>query len=192
MANESIFADDWRDCLRSHYQAVVRRNDQLTLKTLVGVMHEVGFNDDELRDLEFNATLRTEDVADDYVPDMEIMSGAQPVAKPEAPAAEPTPAPEPEALAEPVPEPEAVAEPEAVVELLPPEDQSSDDLGMTHDEALAVVDAVRAAEEAALDAESDAVAPEDESDTVDAFDGEDGDADEPPKSVPGIQQLSLF
>ena len=84
MANESIFADDWRECLQEQYKHVVRNNDQITLRTLVPVLLDVGFRDDELRELAFQATLRAEDVADDFVPDMDILSGAQPVVKPEA------------------------------------------------------------------------------------------------------------
>lgn len=172
MANDSIFADEWRDCLRAHYTSVIRNDDQITLRSLVGVMHEVGFSDEELRDLAFHATLRAEDMPDDFVPDMEILTGAQPVAKPEPPV-------------------EPAAEPEA--ELVPPEYQSSDDLGMTLEETLAVVNAAIAEEEAPLDPEDDTPVAED-ADTPDDGDVPDAEdaGDEPPKSVPGITQLSLF
>ena len=163
MANESIFADDWRECLQAQYQHVVRNNDQITLRTLVPVMHDVGFSEDELRELAFQATLRAEDVADDFVPDMEIMSGAQPVARPdEAPA----------------------------LAVVPPEDVSGDDLGMTLEETLAVVGAALADDTGALEAEALADEPEEGAE-------EDAEtADEPgepePKLPPGVQQLSLF
>lgn len=159
MANESIFADEWRESLRAHYQHVIRNNDQVTLKTLVGVLHDVGFTDDELRQLAFEATLRAEDVADDFVPDMEILSGVHPVVKPDA-------------LTEPV----------------PPEDASGDDLGLTLEDALAVNEIEDLGEALPLEGEEDP--PPDDGD---AMADEDGDeADEPPKQIPGIQQLSLF
>lgn len=166
MANESVFAQDWREALQAHYKHVVRNNDQITLKTLVGVLHDVGFTDDDLRQLAFEATLRTEDVADDFVPDMEIMSGAQPVAKPD------------------------VSAPEVV----PPEEVSSDDVGLTLEDSLAVVESVLA-EEAALDetpAEVDAEIAEATSDSSALDDDDHDEAGDPPKEVPGIQQLSLF
>lgn len=68
--SERIFADAWRECLRAHYQHVIRTDDQITLRTLVGVLHEVGFTDAELRQLEIEATMRADDMPNDYVPDM--------------------------------------------------------------------------------------------------------------------------
>jgi hypothetical protein len=72
MSKESIFRDEWRECLRAHYMDVVRRDDQRTLKSLVRVMHDTGFTDDELAELRVRVTLRVEDVPEDFVPDMRI------------------------------------------------------------------------------------------------------------------------
>ncbi|MEM6530455.1 MAG: hypothetical protein AAF653_19305 [Chloroflexota bacterium] len=72
--NRSPFADDWRESLREHYKDVTRRNDTLTEKTLVGVMHDVGFTDDELRQLKLEATMRAEDLQGDFVPDLNLHS----------------------------------------------------------------------------------------------------------------------
>jgi hypothetical protein len=69
MPESSIFADEWRECLRAHYMDTVRDDDQVTLKTLVGVMHEVGFTDDDLSALYLRATMRAEDLPADFVPD---------------------------------------------------------------------------------------------------------------------------
>jgi len=71
MDNKSPFTDDWRESLQEHYKDVVRRNDALTEKTLVGVLHDVGFTDDMLRELKLEATMRAEDLADDFVPDLD-------------------------------------------------------------------------------------------------------------------------
>jgi hypothetical protein len=90
----SPFADEWRECLREQYMEVIRNDDQVTLKTLVGVLYEVGFTEDELKELYLRATMHVDDLRDGFVPDMEII--APPAA--EQPAAPP---PEPEASVEP-------------------------------------------------------------------------------------------
>jgi len=72
MPKESIFTDEWRECLRAHYMDVIRRNDQITLKSLVRVMHDTGFSDDDMAELRVRATMRAEDMPDNYVPDMHI------------------------------------------------------------------------------------------------------------------------
>lgn len=69
----SVFEDEWRACLREQYKYVIRNGDHVTLRSLVPVLHEVGFTDDELAQLRIEATLRTEDVPDDFVPDLEIL-----------------------------------------------------------------------------------------------------------------------
>lgn len=72
MPNDSIFADDWRDCLKSHYQTVIREQDGRTERTLRGVMFNVGFDEDELNELRVLATMRADDVGEDFVPDLQI------------------------------------------------------------------------------------------------------------------------
>lgn len=72
--SRSPFADEWRACLREHYKQTVRENDRATLATLDGVMTNVGFREDELRQLTIEATLRVEDVADDFVPQLDILT----------------------------------------------------------------------------------------------------------------------
>jgi hypothetical protein len=72
MAKDSIFTEEWRECLRAHYMDVIRRNDQITLKSLVRVMHDTGFNDDELAELRVRATMRADEMPDDFVPDTRV------------------------------------------------------------------------------------------------------------------------
>jgi hypothetical protein len=43
MKTKSIFFEDWRDCLRSHYQYVVSVNDHITEPSLRQVLLEAGF-----------------------------------------------------------------------------------------------------------------------------------------------------
>ncbi len=67
--SQRIFADDWRDCLREQYKSVIRQQDARTEVTLTAVLVEVGFTQDELAKLKFEATLRADDMPDDYVPE---------------------------------------------------------------------------------------------------------------------------
>src|SRR4051794_37941903 len=69
----SIFADEWRNCLRAHFTTVIRNNDKITEKTLRGVMFEAGFTDAELKELTVRATMRVEDVGEDFVPHMKVL-----------------------------------------------------------------------------------------------------------------------
>ena len=82
MPSTSIFADEWRDCLRAHYTYVVRMNDKGTERTLRGVMFEAGFNETELKELYVLATAHVDDVSADFVPDMELLESAEPAEAP--------------------------------------------------------------------------------------------------------------
>lgn len=82
MAEPSIFADEWRECLRAHYTYVVRMNDRGTERTLRGVMLEAGFSEDEVRELYVLATAHVDDMPADFAPDTSVLAG-----KPEAEAA---------------------------------------------------------------------------------------------------------
>jgi hypothetical protein len=70
----SVFAEEWRDCLRAHYTYVVRNNDRTTEHTLRGVMVEAGFGEDELKQLYVLATAHVDDVGADFVPDMDVFA----------------------------------------------------------------------------------------------------------------------
>lgn len=83
----SIFSDDWRECLREQYKSVIKTADYVTLPSLTAVMQRVGFGEDELRQLRLEATMRAEDLPDDFVPDMQILDAAAEV-QPEAPLSE--------------------------------------------------------------------------------------------------------
>ncbi|HLU12065.1 MAG TPA: hypothetical protein VK003_20485 [Oceanobacillus sp.] len=73
MSKESIFSEDWRECLRAHYMYVVREQDVKTERTLRGVMHNIGFGDDELNELRVLATMHVDQVGTDFVPDLRIL-----------------------------------------------------------------------------------------------------------------------
>ncbi len=70
----SVFSDEWRKCLREQYKYVVRSNDRITQQSLTEVLESVGFGEEELRHLKVEATIRAEDVPDDFVPDLDILS----------------------------------------------------------------------------------------------------------------------
>ena len=69
----SVFSEEWRKCLREHYKTVIREGDHVTLDSLRLVMAEVGFGEDELRQLQVEATMRADEVADDFTPDLDIL-----------------------------------------------------------------------------------------------------------------------
>lgn len=70
---KSIFSEEWRDCLREHYKYVVRNNDKITRQTLEPVLEQMGFREDELRELQVQATMHVDDVAEDFVPELDIL-----------------------------------------------------------------------------------------------------------------------
>jgi hypothetical protein len=103
MSQRSIFADEWRDCLREHYMYVIREQDNVTRPTLTKVMLEAGFSDEELAELRVRATIRADEMPEDFVPDMDVLEAKiQPV--PEVPVME-------------------VSSPEEVIEDEPPVDE---------------------------------------------------------------------
>lgn len=74
----SIFAEEWRACLREQYKQAIREDDQVTLRTLTQVLlRDIGFTEDELAQLRVEATMRVEDVPEDFVPDLEVLQPAQ-------------------------------------------------------------------------------------------------------------------
>lgn len=74
----SVFSEEWRRCLREHYQDVVRRNDTLTLRTLTPILYRVGFTEEELRNLYVIATMHVDTMPDDFVPSFEPLQEEQP------------------------------------------------------------------------------------------------------------------
>lgn len=75
MPEESIFEQEWRRCLREHYKEVTRSEDTKTETSLTALMlGKLGFGEDELRQLKVEATMRAEDMPDDYLPDLEMMA----------------------------------------------------------------------------------------------------------------------
>lgn len=85
---QSVFKDEWRRCLKEHYKYVIRNQDSTTQRTLLPVLHRLGFTDDDLRQLYVEATMRADDMPDDFMPDIPAAAGANTSA-----AAEPAPHP---------------------------------------------------------------------------------------------------
>lgn len=69
MSDYNPFIDEWRECLRSHYIYVIRSGDEATERTLTGVMVQAGFDEKALIELRIRATMRVEQMAEDFVPD---------------------------------------------------------------------------------------------------------------------------
>ncbi len=82
---DSVFSEEWRRCLREHYKHVIRTDDRVTRRSLEPVLESLGFREDELRDLYVAATLRAEELPDDFVPEgLGPVSADAPAAAPEA------------------------------------------------------------------------------------------------------------
>jgi hypothetical protein len=71
--SENIFADDWLECLESHYMHVIRINDKVTEPSLSIVMHSAGFSDSQLAELRVRATMHIDDVSPEFVPDLDVL-----------------------------------------------------------------------------------------------------------------------
>ena len=100
MPGPSPFASEWRDCLMAHYQNVLRNQDTLTEGTLLGVLQEVGFSEQELVHFKVQATMRADDMGPDFVPDMDALQAVASVAVEQPAASLPEePGPEPPVFA---------------------------------------------------------------------------------------------
>ncbi len=93
MATENIFATEWRDCLKAHYRYTVQNHDEVTLKTLIPVLHDVGFTEDDLRAIYVEVTMHVDDVGPDFMPN--LARAIEPEAKAPEPIIEPEPPPMP-------------------------------------------------------------------------------------------------
>lgn len=121
MPGNSPFSTDWHDCLRAHFAYTVRMQDVRTEHTLSAVMQEIGFSEAEMRELRVRATLRTEDVPPDFVPDLQALTEQAP---PEA-ARVFAVAAVPEALAEAVQEAAPDVEDEAAIDADDPQEDAA-------------------------------------------------------------------
>lgn len=72
MDQRSVFFDEWLRSLREQYKNVVRSDDKVTLPTLTAVLHNVGFGEDELKQLRLEAAMHVDDAPADFVPDLTI------------------------------------------------------------------------------------------------------------------------
>jgi hypothetical protein len=171
----SIFAEEWRECLRAHYSYVIRSDDRLTERTLRGVMiHEAGFTEDELKELQVRATMRVED-APDFVPDLEILQEDS------------------------APHTVAVAMPQEVIHALVVEDALEHDAQADAADTAAEAALLDVSDELSLDGSDisdelllDDIPAMDEADLLDGEESDEPPEDEPPHDPEGAQQLSLF
>ncbi len=76
MPNQSVFADEWRTCLREHYKYTVQHDSNpRNLESLKAVLLRPNgsqppiFTESELRELYIEATMRAEDMPDGFVPE---------------------------------------------------------------------------------------------------------------------------
>jgi predicted component of viral defense system (DUF524 family) len=72
----SIFSQDWRDCLDAHYRDVVQRGDTVTESSLSMILYQLGYREDELKEMKLYATMRTENLQADFIPTLDVPSFA--------------------------------------------------------------------------------------------------------------------
>jgi hypothetical protein len=88
--SNNVFADEWRECLEEHYKYVVQKDaNPNNVQSLQKVLLQPNgnrppiFTESELEALNLQATLRAEDMPDDYVPPQVIaQAAAQQAAQP--------------------------------------------------------------------------------------------------------------
>jgi hypothetical protein len=120
MSDYNPFIDEWRECLRSHYIYVIRSGDEATERTLTGVMVQAGFDEKSLIELRIRATMRVEQMDEDFVPDFALLE-EQLAAQVEAQVTQQQIAGEPPTAAQPgVEVAEEVAQEEEPAEEIPP------------------------------------------------------------------------
>lgn len=78
----SVFDNEWRECLREQYKHTIKQNNKKNIDSLRVVMNQVGFREDELRHLEMIATMHIDDVADDFIPNLDILDEPLPTTPP--------------------------------------------------------------------------------------------------------------
>lgn len=69
--NRSIFYEDWRACLRSHYMHVIAVNDTVTEPTLHRVLLNVGFSEGDIKEMAVQAKMRDVDANPKDLPGLE-------------------------------------------------------------------------------------------------------------------------
>lgn len=70
-SQRSIFYEDWRNCLQSHYMHVIAHDDSVTEPTLHQVLLSVGFTESEIKEMAIRAKMRDTDASPDSLPGLE-------------------------------------------------------------------------------------------------------------------------
>lgn len=73
MDSQSVFHREWLRSLREQYKHVARQDDRVTMSSLTAVMLKVGFRENELAQLQIEATMHVDDVGEDFSADMNIL-----------------------------------------------------------------------------------------------------------------------
>src|SRR6266852_7522058 len=88
MNEENLFEQDWRNCLRAHYVHVIRERDVVNEESLITVLRQTGFSDDDINAIraETAAALGWDTpVESSAEPEAEIIADAPSDAAPETP-----------------------------------------------------------------------------------------------------------
>ena len=73
MPEPSPFASDWHDTLKNQFIRIARTGNDARLEGMIRLMEREGYSKEAINALYLEATLRTEDVDPDFVPDLDIL-----------------------------------------------------------------------------------------------------------------------
>ena len=73
-----IFAEEWRRCLRAHYQEIVQQGDSQNERSLLKILNRLGFSDAELQDLRASALGAVSENCDNQTKPAPILSANTP------------------------------------------------------------------------------------------------------------------
>jgi hypothetical protein len=100
MSAQNIFEEDWRDCLRAHLFHVLRERDRRNEHSLISVLLQTGFTEDEISALRTQALIALglyPEEGEEVLTEVMAESAAEPPGKETpAPSAEITPESEPD------------------------------------------------------------------------------------------------
>ena len=55
MSDQNLFAEDWANCLRAHYAHVIHEHDDNNEKSLITVLLQTGFTEDDIQEMRAEA-----------------------------------------------------------------------------------------------------------------------------------------
>lgn len=71
---KSPFGEAWRDSLREQFKRVARTGSPQRLEDMIALLTRQGFSQEEINALYIRATMRTDDLPEDFTPNADILA----------------------------------------------------------------------------------------------------------------------